>query len=373
MRGLLHRYADRLPQIGADSKQYAALSLGEGSTPLIPLLNLPQAMGVANINLWVKYEGLNPTASFKDRGMAIAVAAAAADNISCVICASTGNTSASAAAYAARAGMACLVLIPQGKVALGKIAQAVAHNAVIVQIDGNFDDAMRAVRVYSDSGKVAVVNSINPMRLQGQKTAAFEVIETLGSAPDYHALPVGNAGNITAHWIGYSEAAGSGTAACHYCQGNCTTCQPIAGGEKRPQMLGYQAAGSAPFVNGNPVANPDTVATAIRIGNPQSYEAAQVVLAESNGWISAVEDSDILQTQRQLAALEGVFCEPASAASLAGVINDVKSGRIPAGARVVCTLTGHGLKEPDLFPLPALASTAVGDLAAVIEQHLNNR
>lgn len=369
MRGLLHRYAERLPAIGGGDEKYAGLSLGEGGTPLIPLLNLPAAAGV-DLSLWVKYEGLNPTASFKDRGMAIAVAAAAADGIPGVICASTGNTSASAAAYAARANLVCLVLIPAGKVATGKIAQAVAHNATIVQIDGNFDDAMRAVRGFADSGRVAVVNSINPMRLQGQKTAAFEIIEALGAAPDYHALPVGNAGNITAHWIGYSEAAGRGTAACRHCGGKCATCRPLAGGEAPPKMVGVQAAGAAPFIAGNPVENPDTVATAIRIGNPQSYAEAQTVLEESGGWMQAVEDEDILHTQRQLAALEGVFCEPASAASVAGVLQDAKRGRIPAGARVVCTLTGHGLKEPDLFPLPPIAPTAVADLPAAIEQHI---
>ena len=366
MKGVLHRHRARLPLIGDGDPRYEDIALGEGSTPLISLLNLPRAEGVEGIHLWVKYEGLNPTASFKDRGMAVAVAAAAAEGIRCVICASTGNTSASAAAYAARAGMACLILLPEGKVAAGKIAQAVAHNAVTVQIDGDFDDAMRAVREFSDSGKVAVVNSINPMRLQGQKTAAFEVIETLGCAPDYHALPVGNAGNITAHWIGYSEAAGRGTAACKYCGGECATCAPLTGGEMPPVMLGYQAAGSAPFVADKPVEKPETVATAIRIGNPQSFDAAKTALAESGGWISAVTDEEILHMQRQLAAQEGVFCEPASAASVAGVIKDAQSGRIPAGSRVVCTLTGHGLKDPDLFPLPPMETTKVADLPKVI-------
>lgn len=367
MRGLFQRYAERLPPVGGADP----LSLGEGSTPLLPLRHLTQAADISGIEIWVKYEGLNPTASFKDRGMVVALAAAAADGISCVICASTGNTSASAAAYAARAGMTCLVLIPAGKVATGKVAQAVAHNARIIQIEGNFDDAMQAVRAFADSGEVAVVNSINPMRLQGQKTAAFEVIETLGSAPDYHALPVGNAGNITAHWIGYSEAAGRGTAACSYCGGDCQTCLPLAGGETPPRLLGYQAAGSAPFIYGNPVTNPDTVATAIRIGNPQSFDAARIVLAESGGWMAAVSDEDILFTQRQLAAREGIFCEPASAASVAGVINDIKSGSIPTGTRIVCTLTGHGLKDPQQFPLPPLALTSVADLPSVIAEHIS--
>ena len=369
MSGILQRYADRLPAIGAGKA--APLSLGEGATPLLPLLHLPVAAGIGGVEVWVKYEGLNPTASFKDRGMVVAMAAVAADGITCVICASTGNTSASAAAYAARAGITCLILLPAGKVAAGKVAQAVAHDARIIQIEGNFDDAMRAVRAFADSGEVAVVNSINPFRLQGQKTAAFEVIETLGSAPDYHALPVGNAGNITAHWIGYCESAGRATVACSYCSGRCATCQPLAGGEKPPRLLGYQAAGSAPFLHGNPVINPETVATAIRIGNPQSYEAARVALTESDGWIAAVEDEEILSVQRQLAALEGIFCEPASAASVAGVIKDVKGGRIPAGARVVCTLTGHGLKDPQRFPLPPLALTSVDDLPSVIAGHIS--
>lgn len=366
MGGVLLRYRDRLPAIAGEAAQLAGYSLGEGSTPLIPLHNLPQAEGVGGAHLWVKYEGLNPTASFKDRGMAVAVASAAAAGMRCVVCASTGNTSASAAAYAARAGMACLILLPLGKVAAGKIAQAVAHNAVIVQIEGDFDDAMRAVRAHGDSGEVAVVNSINPMRLQGQKTAAFEVIEDLAGTPDYHALPVGNAGNITAHWIGYSEAAGRGTAACSHCKGECGICTPLPGGEMPPVMLGYQAAGAAPFLSGAPVQQPETVATAIRIGNPQSFAAAQTALEESGGWVGAVRDEEILHMQRQLAALEGVFCEPASAASVAGVVKDIRSGRIPAGARVVCTLTGHGLKEPDLFPLPPITPTPVAALPQVI-------
>lgn len=373
MRGIVHRYAERLPPLVSSDSACKAISLGEGSTPLIPLLNLPAAAGIGDIKLWVKYEGLNPTASFKDRGMAVAMAAAVASAINCVICASTGNTSASAAAYAARARMACLILIPAGKVAAGKIAQAVAHNAVIIQLDGNFDDAMTAVRTYSDSGQVAVVNSINPMRLQGQKTAAFEIIEELGYAPDYHALPVGNAGNITAHWIGYSEAAGQATAACGYCSGNCAYPVAIPGGEQPPIMLGTQATGAAPFIAGQPVKQPETVATAIRIGNPQSFEAAKTVLTESGGWINAVSDDEILQTQRQLAATEGIFCEPASAASVAGVIKNAREGHLRAGARVVCTLTGHGLKDPDLFPMPATELTAVADLPAVIERHISSR
>ncbi|MDM5147892.1 threonine synthase [Candidatus Persebacteraceae bacterium Df01] len=344
MSGLIATYRNRLP-LAADAPP---LSLGEGNTPLVELVNilLPES-----VRLWVKIEGANPTASFKDRGMAVAIAAAVEQGARCVICASTGNTSASAAAYAARAKLPCIVLIPAGKVAAGKISQAVAHGAEIVQISGNFDDAMTVVKNFSDSGEVAVVNSINPMRLQGQKTAAFEIITDLPGVPDYHALPVGNAGNITAHWLGYSEAAGKGTAACTFCRGECRfTDMPVA--KQRPTMLGYQAENAAPFLNGNPVLNPETVATAIRIGNPQSYEVAKLVLTESGGWVGAVSDAQILQTQKLLASQEGVFCEPASAASVAGVLADLKSEKLRGPARIVCTLTGHGLKNPEIFGAP---------------------
>ena len=325
MPGIFDRYRERLPKFAAE------VTLGEGSTPLLPLLNLPRKMNLpSSLHLFVKVEGANPTGSFKDRGMACAVSAAKSENRKCVICASTGNTSASAAAYARRANLACVVLIPAGKIAAGKLAQAVAHQVIIVQIDGNFDDAMKAVREMEDNGDVAIVNSINPYRLQGQKTAAFEIIEELGRAPDYHALPVGNAGNITAHWIGYCEAAGRNTFACRHCAGDCSYAGvPLAGGETPPKMLGYQAADAAPFVTGAPVAEPETVATAIRIGNPQSFNEAKTVLAESGGHIAAVVDDLILYAQKLLAEEEGIFCEPASAASVAGVLQDIRDKKIP--------------------------------------------
>ncbi|MGU9951566.1 MAG: threonine synthase [Gammaproteobacteria bacterium WSBS_2016_MAG_OTU1] len=345
MSGIIAKYKKFLPL----PPTAPCLTLGEGNTPLIPLQNTDLPKG---IEVFVKVEGANPTASFKDRGMVVAVAAAVAAKARCVICASTGNTSASAAAYSARVKLPCIVLIPAGKVATGKIAQAVIHGAEIVQISGSFDDAMAAVKMYSSSGEAAVVNSINPMRLQGQKTAAFEIIDELGDAPDYHALPVGNAGNITAHWIGYCEATGSGTAACLLCGGNCLYHVSPALTAKRPTMLGYQAENSAPFIHGTPVKNPDTVATAIRIGNPQSYDAANIVLKESGGRIGAISDAQILATQKHLAIREGVFCEPASAASVAGVLADIAAAKIQAPARIVCTLTGHGLKDPDVVGAP---------------------
>lgn len=351
--GLISRFRRRLPLSAAAPE----LTLGEGNTPLLPLPHLADG-----IEIFVKVEGANPTASFKDRGMVVATAEALARGAKCLICASTGNTSASAAAYAARAELPCIVIIPAGQVAAGKIAQAVAHNAKILQISGNFDDAMAAVKLFADDGVAAVVNSINPMRLQGQKTAALEI--SADFIPDYHALPVGNAGNITAHWIGYCEAAGVGTAACSFCGGDCGFCETAVKDtavKKRPVMLGYQAAKSAPFVVGTPVLQPDTAATAIRIGNPQSYSAAKLVIAESGGWIHAVDDIDILSMQKQLAARYGIFCEPASAASVAGVVADIVVGNITPPARIVCTLTGHGLKDPDIIGAPTV-QTADSDM-----------
>jgi len=246
-----------------------------------------------------------------------------------IICASTGNTSAAAAAYAARAGITCFVLIPEGKIALGKLAQAMIHGAVVIQIQGNFDAGMQLVKEVANEAPVTIVNSINPYRLQGQKTAAFEIIEELGAAPDYHCLPVGNAGNITAHWMGYCEYADHGIC------------------NNRPVMVGYQAAGAAPFMVGHMVDNPETVATAIRIGHPQSWDKAWQVQKDSNGWFDKCTDEDILAAQKLLAQKEGIFCEPASATSLAGALHDIKKGKIPEGSRIVCTLTGHGLKDPD--------------------------
>ncbi|WP_022977105.1 threonine synthase [Nevskia ramosa] len=341
--GIIDAYRSRLP-LPPEAK---AISLGEGRTPLIKLDNLVRHEGV-EADIYVKFEGTNPTGSFKDRGMTMAVTEAVHRGAKAILCASTGNTSAAAAAYAARAGIKSFVLIPEGKIAMGKLAQAVVHGATIVQVRGNFDDGMRLVKEVSETSPVVLVNSVNPYRLQGQKTAAFEIVEALGEAPDYHCLPVGNAGNITAHWIGYSECAGTGTQACLLCKGNCTFCQ-TGSTPKRPKMIGYQAAGSAPFMRGAAVKNPETVATAIRIGDPQSWDPAWIVQKESGGWFDECTDAEILACQRLLAEQEGVFCEPASATSLAGALRDLKSGKIPAGSTVVCTLTGNGMKDPDII------------------------
>jgi threonine synthase len=282
--------------------------------------------------------------------MTMAVTKAVEEGSKAIICASTGNTSAAAAAYAARAGIAAFVLIPDGKIAQGKLAQAMMHGATVIQIKGNFDEGMRLVKEVAQHAPVTIVNSINPYRLQGQKTAAFEIVEELGRAPDYHCLPVGNAGNITAHWIGYSEYAsedgGHVTEACAYCNGHCKYAGGALVGSK-PKMIGYQAAGSAPFMRGEMVDNPETVATAIRIGHPQSWDKAWQVKEESGGWFDECSDEEILAAQKLLAEREGVFCEPASATSLAGALRDIKSGKIPEGSTIVCTLTGHGLKDPD--------------------------
>jgi threonine synthase len=343
--GLIDRYRDRLP-VHDDTR---VISLGEGNTPLIRLNNIPRETG-KEVEIYVKYEGLNPTGSFKDRGMTMAVTKALEEGSRAVICASTGNTSASAAAYAARAGITAFVLIPEGKIALGKLAQAMIHGAVVLQIRGNFDEGMRLVKDVAEHAPVTIVNSINPYRLQGQKTAAFEIVEELGRAPDYHCLPVGNAGNITAHWIGYCEyasASGDGvTQACAFCHGHCR----YAGGAivgNRPRMVGYQASGAAPFLRGQMVDNPETVATAIRIGHPQSWDYAWKANQESGGWFDECSDEEILAAQKLLTSREGIFCEPASATSLAGALRDIRSGKIPEGSSVVCTLTGHGLKDPD--------------------------
>ena len=343
--GLIDRYREFLPIAAATE----AVSLCEGDTPLIELTALPKEWG-ADCRVLAKFEGLNPTGSFKDRGMTVAVTRAREEGSRAIICASTGNTSASAAAYAARAGMECFVLIPEGNVALGKITQAIMHGATILQIEGNFDDGMRLVREVAEEAPVTVVNSVNPYRLQGQKTAAFEIAESLGAAPDYHCLPVGNAGNITAHWIGYSELAGClepATEACMFCHGSCPFAPPAEIGA-RPRMLGYQAAGSAPFLRGEWVDEPETRATAIRIGHPQSWDYAWAASREAGGWFDECTDEEILRMQSQLASREGIFCEPASAASVAGAMQDIRSGRIEGGSTVVCTLTGHGLKDPSV-------------------------
>jgi threonine synthase len=343
--GLVDKYRHCLP-IAADTP---AISLCEGNTPLVPLERLARSLG-GDVELYAKFEGSNPTGSFKDRGMTVAVTHAAEQGSRAIICASTGNTSASAAAYASRAGMTAFVLIPDGKISIGKLVQARMHGAVVLQIAGNFDDGMRLVREVSESAPVSIVNSINPYRLQGQKTVAFEIIEALGRAPDYHCLPVGNAGNITAHWIGYSECCPANrnlvTEACTYCNGNCPYPTSL-NSDSRPVMAAYQASGAAPFLRGAPVAEPDTVATAIRIGNPQSWDGAIAASKESGGWFDELSDAEILAMQQRLAREEGIFCEPASAISVAGACRDIQNGKIAAGSTVVCTVTGHGLKDTD--------------------------
>ena len=322
--GLINRYRDHLP-VNDDTP---LISLGEGNTPLIRLKNIPRLLG-KDVDIYVKYEGLNPTGSFKDRGMTMAVTKAVEEGSTAIICASTGNTSAAAAAYAARAGITAFVLIPEGKIAMGKLAQAMMYGAVIMQIRGNFDQGMELVKQVAEKAPVTIVNSVNPYRLQGQKSAAFEIVEELGRAPDFHCLPVGNAGNISAHWMGYSEYKKAGVV------------------NSAPKMVGYQAEGAAPFMRGGPVKEPETVATAIRIGNPQSWNKAWALQEESGGWFDELSDQEILAAQKLLAEKEGIFCEPASAASLGGAMRDIKAGKIPEGSTIVCTLTGNGLKDPD--------------------------
>jgi threonine synthase len=332
---LLERYRDILAREG----ETFAVSLGEGGTPLIRARRLGAEIGVAQ--LFLKFEGTNPTGSFKDRGMVLAVNRAVASGARAVVCASTGNTSASAAAYAAAAAVPCYVILPAGKVARGKLAQALAAGARMIMVDGNFDAALDAVRRIGEDGAAVVVNSINPDRLEGQQTAAFEIVDALGRAPDALALPVGNAGNITAYWRGFRRYVGEGAGL--------------------PRMLGFQADGAAPIVRGEPVAEPETVATAIRIGNPASWDGAVAARDESGGLIETVTDDEILETQRLIVAMEGVFCEPASAAGVAGVRRLAREGRIGSNEVVVCVLTGHGLKDPDaiqgeegtLTPIPA--------------------
>ncbi len=354
---LIARYRERLP-LAPDAR---VISLDEGATPLLRLHNLPAKLDLG-IEIFVKCEGLNPTGSFKDRGMTVAVTQALHEGKRAVICASTGNTSASAAAYAARAGLAAFVLIPEGKIAAGKLAQAMIEGASIVQLKGNFDQGMQLVKDVAEEADMAIVNSINPYRLQGQKTAAFEIVETLGAPPDYHCIPVGNAGNITAYWMGYCEAAGADSECIAHARqalGDAFRAG-VAFTARRPKMVGYQASGAAPILRGHKIDNPETVATAIRIGNPQSWKQAEAAVRESDGWFDECSDEEILAAQKTLASCEGVFCEPASAISLAGLIKDVRSGRIPQGARVACTLTGHGLKDPDVA-----ISQSQGDVVSV--------
>ncbi|MFL6103421.1 MAG: threonine synthase [Actinomycetes bacterium] len=311
--GLIERYRDRLP-VGPATP---VVTLLEGGTPLLPAPVLSARTGC---DVWLKVEGANPTGSFKDRGMTVAVSRALEGGARAVLCASTGNTSASAAAYAARAAIRCAVVIPEGRIALGKLAQALVHGASVLAVDGSFDDCLVLVRELAERYPVALVNSVNPLRIQGQKTVAFEIVEALGDAPDVHCIPVGNAGNITATWLGYTEAT-----------------------ERRPRMLGFQAAGAAPLVAGAPVERPATIASAIRIGRPASAEGARRAVAESGGRLAAVTDRQILAAYRLLAREEGVFVEMASAASVAGLLD----ANLPRGRRVVCTVTGNGLKDPD--------------------------
>lgn len=324
-RGVIREYRDDLPAIKEDN----IITLLEGDTPLLPSSRICQEMR-SGIRLYFKYEGLNPTGSFKDRGMTVAVSMAKEMGSKAIICASTGNTSASAAAYAARAGMKSYVLIPEGKIALGKLSQAMAHGAQVIQIEGNFDEALHIVREISETELITLVNSLNPFRIEGQKTAAFEVIDHLGYAPTYHCLPVGNAGNITAYWKGYKE---------YWEKGRVKTL---------PKMLGFQAEGAAPIVSGKAVEKPETIATAIRIGNPANWKQAVAARDESGGLIDLVSDEEILRAYRMMAALEGIFCEPASAASLAGVIKLDRKGFFKRDDVVVLTITGHGLKDPDI-------------------------
>ena len=321
-RGIIDEYRDRLPVTEATP----VISLREGGTPLVRANVVSERTGC---DVWLKVEGANPTGSFKDRGMTMAISRAAEEGAQAVICASTGNTSASAAAYAVRAGMVCAVLVPQGKIALGKLSQALAHGARLLQVDGNFDDCLNLARDLSDQYPVALVNSVNPARIEGQKTAAFEIVDQLGNAPDIHALPVGNAGNITAYWRGYREYADDGVST------------------RRPRMWGFQAAGAAPIVRGEVVPKPSTVATAIRIGNPASWQFALDARDESGGLIDAVTDREILAAYRLLASQEGVFVEPASASGVAGLLKKKSEGLLDDGQTVVCTVTGHGLKDPD--------------------------
>jgi len=341
-KGILYHYKKFLPV----TDKTPIITLYEGNTPLINAVNLKKRLGI-NLEIYFKFDGANPTGSFKDRGMTMAISKAVEEGSKAVICASTGNTSASAAAYAARAGIKAIVLIPEGKIALGKLVQALIHGAIVLQVEGNFDQALNIVKDMVEKYPITLVNSINPYRLEGQKSASFEVCDQLGKAPEYHALPVGNAGNITAYWRGYREYYNAGIIS------------------SLPKMLGFQAAGAAPIVLGKVVKEPETIATAIRIGNPASWQYAEQARDESGGVIESVTDQEILQAYNYIASIEGIFCEPASAASLAGVIKLYSKGFFKGGETVVCTLTGCGLKDPDTVfkiaqkPIKAEAKTEV--------------
>jgi threonine synthase len=323
-KGVIREY----PEFYRFDDERHIVTLLEGGTPLIPAPGLSAAIA-PDISIFLKFEGLNPTSSFKDRGMTLAMSRAVEAGSEAVICASTGNTSAAAAAYAARAGIKAFVLIPEGKIALGKLAQAMIHGATVIQILGNFDEALKLVRKISEDHPITLVNSLNPHRIDGQKSAAYEVCDALGGPPEIHSLPVGNAGNITAYWAGYKAYKDAGKI------------------DSLPRMIGFQAAGAAPIVRGRVIENPETLATAIRIGNPASWKAAEAARDESGGLIDMVTDEEIVGAYRMLASTEGVFCEPASAASIAGVIKKRSQGWFQGGERIVCTLTGHGLKDPD--------------------------
>jgi len=340
-KGVIEQYRSFLPVSDATP----VVTLLEGGTPLVPAPNLSERVGA---RVFLKVEGANPTGSFKDRGMTVAISKAVEEGAKAVVCASTGNTSASAAAYAARAGVTCAVLIPDGYIALGKLAQALIHGARVLQIRGNFDAALDIVRQLGQHAPVTIVNSINPYRIEGQKTGAMEIVDALGDAPDVHCIPVGNAGNITAYWKGYREYQDAGLLS------------------HLPRMLGFQAAGAAPIVLGHPVEQPETVATAIRIGRPASWYGATAAASESGGGIFAVSDDEILEAYRYVAQCESIFCEPASAASVAGLL---KVG-VPEGATVVCVLTGHGLKDPDIAISQIAVPTPVDADARAIRAEL---
>lgn len=323
-RGILNEYKQFLPV----TEKTPIITLFEGNTPLIKAVHIQEKLNI-DLNLRFKFDGANPTGSFKDRGMTMAISKAVEEGSRAVICASTGNTSASASAYAARAGIKSIVILPEGKIALGKLVQALIHGAEAIQIDGNFDQALTIVREIVEKHPITLVNSINPYRLEGQKSASFEVCDQIGCAPDFHALPVGNAGNITAYWKGYKEYYNAGII------------------KYLPRMLGFQAEGAAPIVRGKPIEKPETIATAIRIGNPANWKSAVKARDESDGRIDAVSEEEILYSYSLIASTEGIFCEPASAASLAGVIKLYRMGYFKGGETVVCTLTGNGLKDPD--------------------------
>jgi len=348
-QGVIRRYKKYLPV----TEKTPIVTLLEGDTPLIEAENLRVSLGVDS-KIYLKYEGLNPTGSFKDRGMTVAVSKAVEEGASAVICASTGNTSASAAAYAAKAKLKCVVLIPEGAVALGKLSQALIHGAQVLAVKGNFDDALNLAREISDKYPVVLVNSINPNRIEGQKTAAFEIVDSLGDAPDYHFMPVGNAGNITAYWKGYKEY------------------RRIFLGERKlklPRMMGFQAEGAAPIVRGYPIKKPRTIATAIRIGNPASWKRAEEARDESKGVIDTVTDKEIIEAYKMLSSREGLFVEPASAASVAGLIKYVQQGYFSRASTIVCILTGHGLKDPDrAIKVARKVRVVKADLKSVVNQ-----